>query len=367
MHVNNFTSSQAPTSLFSSALGTTGNSTQGAGGNGLAAVIDQLAKLLSQNGQLDKTSPLGNLLAKEMGTSGTGNNGFEAIKAALEKLIHDKLGANAGAAEQAGTSPAGTSQSDGSTGQSGLMTQVLNALAKASLDNLLTPQGEGSTVSRNDQPILDKVAQFMDANKGVFGTPQAGSWADQLKQGNSLSADQTSQVRAALDLIGQQLTRQQADASAFGDDSSSSTSGGLGTPSASQADSNGVDASDATDSTASTGNPSNLGQLLEELLELGLQSALSGGAANGNGNGGGLGSPVSGGTPSTTSSNGQPTTQPQSSDLAQLLGGLLEKGLEAALQGQAGNSGSNVQQSAQQTAGQIVDTLLQGNQTQAVA
>ncbi|MCF5706581.1 type III secretion protein HrpZ, partial [Pseudomonas syringae] len=113
----------------------------------LQDVIAQLAQELMQNGQLDQSSPLGKMLAKAMDADGTAGGGLEDIKAALDKLIHEKLGDNFGASAD---SPAA------GAGQPDLMTQVLNGLAKAALNDLLTKQSNGTSFSEDDMPMLKK-------------------------------------------------------------------------------------------------------------------------------------------------------------------------------------------------------------------
>ncbi|WP_122691046.1 type III secretion system effector HrpZ [Pseudomonas viridiflava] len=305
----------------------------------LQDVIAQLAQELMQNGQLDQSSPLGKMLAKAMDADGTAGGGLEDIKAALDKLIHEKLGDNFGASAD---SPAA------GAGQSDLMTQVLNGLAKAALNDLLTKQSNGTSFSEDDMPMLTKIAQFMDDNPAQFPTPDAGSWAKELTEDNFLDGDETAQFRAALDIIGQQLGSQQNEAGGM------STGGGLGSPTDSFQD----PASDLTTSFnggSSGEGASSLGKMVGEMVDLGLQSVLSGG---------GLGSssfPVR-----------QPGSQPDSVatdfDMGRLLGGLFGKGLEVSLQGSLGsNTGGDLKTSAADIAGMLVQTLMQSRQNQAVA
>lgn len=348
--INSINSLQSPGSLFSLSLGTSPVGGTQSSSPALQKVIDQLASALTQNGQLDQSSPLGNMLSKVMQGSG-----IEAVKTALEKLIRDKLGDNFVAASDKSGSDNGAAANAGNAGQSDLLTQVLNGLAKAMLEDLLSKQGDSSSFSSKDQPILQQVAQFMDANKGVFSTPDSGSWANEFKEDNYLNADETSQVRAALGLIAQQLGKQQVDTGSTAD---AGSVGGLGTPLSQPASSLSAPEQASGGNSAGSNSGADLGQLLGELVELGLQSALAGN--------GGLGSPLNAGNSSGNTASGNGTSgNGVASDLGKLLSGLLERGLEVALQGQSGVS--NLQNSAEQTAGQILNTLLQGNQTQAVA
>lgn len=349
----------------------TGSTTQSS--KALQDVIAQLVQALSKNGQLDESSPLGKMLAKAMAANGQSGGGIEEMKAALDKLIHEKLGANVGASADSGAAATDSGGGLGSgvnsasglgsnagTGQSDLMTQVLNGLGKSVLDDLLTQQSNGATFSQDDMPMLEKIAQFMDDNKSRFAVPDSGSWANELKEDNFLDGSETAQFRSALDILGQQLGKQQSDASVAG--------GGLGSPVSDTASSSGAlgDASAASGLGANSSSDANqgLGQLLGELVDRGLQSVLSGS---------GLGAPVGNTSPATASSSqASPADSAAggntaSADLGQLLAGLIEKGLEASQQGNSGTAGNPLSDSAAKTAALIVNALLQTTHTQAVA
>lgn len=304
----------------------------------LLDVIAQLVKALTKHDQLDESSPLGKMLAKAMAASGKHGGGADDIAAALEKLIRQKLGDNFGASADIAPGGGGPSGSQGG-GQSDLLSQVLNGLGKALLDDLLTKLSGGTKFSRDDMPILSKIAQFMDDNKAQFPPPDSGSWTKELKEDNFLDADETAKFRSALDLISQQFGQQQSDASPV--------DGGLGSLMSDTANSPaslgdlGVD----TQADIKGNGDEGLGQVLGELLERGLQSALSGG---------GLGTPLSDSLKEQT----QPGGDPSKLDLGRLLGGLIEKGLEATLKG------NDLQDSAAQAAAQIINALLQGSNTQ---
>ncbi|MBI6845282.1 harpin HrpZ family protein [Pseudomonas syringae] len=371
--LNSISSLQTSASLFPVSLNSDVSANTSTSSKELKAVIDQLVQALTQSGQLDETSPLGKMLAKAMAADGKSANSIDDITASLDKLIHEKLGDNFGASAGigaggggggvgggiggagSGSGVGGGLSSDAGAGQSDLMSQVLNGLGKAVLDDLLTPSGEGGTTfSSDDMPTLEKVAQFMDDNKAQFPTRDGGSWMNELKEDNGLDAQETAQFRSALDVIGQQLGQQQGDASGV------TSGGGLGSP---VSDSSlGNPAIDANTGPAANGNASvDVGQLIGQLIDRGLQSVSSGG---------GLGTPVdnstqpAGGTPAAN-----PTGNVSNQDLGQLLSGLLQRGLEATLQ-DAGNTGADLQSSAAQVAAQLINALLQGtnNQTnQAVA
>jgi len=305
----------------------------------LQDVIAQLAQDLTQNGQLDQSSPLGKMLAKVMEAMGTTGGGLEDIKAALDKLIHEKLGDNFGAS--ADTFGAGNSSG---AGQSDLMTQVLNGLAKSALDELLSQQGNGTSFSKDDMPMLEKIAQFMDDNPAAFPAPDSGSWTKELTEDNFLDANETAQFRSALDVIGQQLASQPNEASG---------GSGLGGSSISRENQDVDPASYFTPDPQKAENTS-LGQLVGEMVDRGLESMLSGG---------GLGTPSPVAQPLNTSGSNNSGV-----DLGQLLGGLFEKGLEASLAGSVTtNASGDVKKGAELIAAAIVETLLQSRQSQAVA
>ncbi|MCF5639311.1 type III secretion system effector HrpZ [Pseudomonas syringae] len=357
--LNSLTSLQTSASLFPVSLDSNVSSNTSTSSKELKAVIDQLVQALTKNGQLDDTSPLGKMLAKAMAADGKSGGSVADITAALDKLIHQKLGDNFGASAGIGAgsgvgSGTGSGVGDGlsggaNAGQSALMNQVLNGLGKAMLDDLLTPSGEGGTTfSSDDMPTLEKVAQFMDDNKAQFPTRDGGSWMNELKEDNGLDAQETAQFRSALDVIGQQLGQQQGDASGV------TSGGGLGS---SVSDTSlGNPAIDANTGPAANDNV-DIGQLIGELIDRGLQSTASGG---------GLGTPVDNSTQPSAQPGATPAGNPSSQDLGQLLSGLLQRGLEATLQ-EAGNTGADLQSSAAQVAAQLINALLQSTNNQAVA
>src|SRR5690606_14980358 len=113
----------------------------------LKDVIDKLSQAVTKDGQLDKDSPLGKMVAKELPFGGMlGSSDPGAIKGAVEKLIHDKLGDNFGAAADL--------EGGGGAGKPDLMSQALNGLGKASLDDLLTKKADGSEFDEGDQALL---------------------------------------------------------------------------------------------------------------------------------------------------------------------------------------------------------------------
>ncbi|KFF85522.1 type III secretion system effector HrpZ [Pseudomonas syringae] len=304
----------------------------------LQDVIVQLAQELTRNGQLNESSPLGKLLAKSMAADGMAGGGIEDVIAALDKLIHEKLGDNFGAA----------ADSLGGAGQPDLMTQVLNGLAKSMLDDLLTQQSNGTSFSNDDMPMLEKIAQFMDDNPTQFPAPDSGSWVNELKEDNFLDGDETAQFRAALDIIGQQLGNQQNDNGDF-----TAGDGGLGSLGSFSADSSGPVGDPLIDANTGPGSGANstgdVGQLIGELIDRDLQSVLPGG---------GLGTP-----PVSLQAN---TSLGSEQKLDQLLGGLVRKSLEPTLMG-AGQTGSDLQSSALQVANLLVNALLQSNRNQTAA
>lgn len=361
--LNSLTSLQTSASLFPVSLDSNVNSSASTSSKELKAVIDQLVQALTKNGQLDETSPLGKMLAKAMAADGKSGGSVDDIAAALDKLIHEKLGDNFGASAGIGGGGGGGSgsgvgdsglNSGAGGGQSDLMSQVLNGLGKAMLNDLLKPSEDGGTTfSKDDMPILEKVAQFMDDNKAQFPTRDGGSWMDELKEDNGLDGQETAQFRSALDLIGQQLGQQQGDAS--GVTGGGGGGGGLGSPVSDSANSPAslgdplIDANTGHASNGSGNGNLDVGQLIGQLIDRGLQAEAAGG---------GLGTPVD----NSTQANGNPSSQ----DLGQLLGGLLQKGLEATLK-DATSAGGDLQASAAQTATQILNALLQGTHSQALS
>jgi hypothetical protein len=298
------------------------------GPQSLKDVIDTLSKALTQDGHLDQDSPLGKMVGDQMKkmnplAAALGGGSQDMVKAALGEVIKDKLGDNFGAASNLGLG--------GGAGQPDMMSQVLNGLGKASLDDLLSKQGDGTKFSSSDMPLLDKVAQFMDANPSKFPAPDSGSWKNELKEDNYLNKDETDSFRAALDMLGNQLGQQQ----------NGVADSGSGSPLGNNAF--------ATDPSSSGQSPTqDLGQLLSGLLQQGLN-------AN---QGSGAGSP--------TGNSGNSVTQ----DLGQLLGGLIEKGLEASQNGNGANGAGgqqnpmfaqhDLQNSLADAASSIVTALLGG-------
>jgi hypothetical protein len=295
----------------------------------LKAVIDQLAQALTKGGHLDKESPLGQMVGKQMekmsplGSLAGGSP--EMIKAALGELIKDKLGDNFGAAADAGQAGAGAPD---------LMSQTLNGLAKASLDDLLTQQKDGTTFSKGNMPLLEKIAEFMDQRSaqdpGKFPPPDSGSWKNELKEDNFLDGKETAAFRSALDSLGSQLGQQQT---GLGEAGGGSALNGV----SSGAQSNPLSSVSPTDPSGGgqaspEGLNQDLGQLLGDLLQKGVNASV----------GGGLGTPVNDATPvnnaSQTGAAGNSVTQ----DLGQLLSGLIKKGLEAE-QNSAGVNGAGGQ------------------------
>ncbi|WP_123359301.1 hypothetical protein [Pseudomonas frederiksbergensis] len=175
--------------------------------NTLKGVVDKLSSSLMSGGHLNTDSPLGKMVEQQlkkenplMALAGGGEEG--AVKKALGDLIKDKLGSNFGASADAGI---------GGKGQGGqdLMSQTLQGLGKSSLDNALTDKGDGSTFDKADKPLLQQVADFMDANKAEFGAPDSGSWSKELDESggkdNYLDKGETEKFRAALEQVSQQM------------------------------------------------------------------------------------------------------------------------------------------------------------------
>jgi hypothetical protein len=316
------------------------------GSQSLKDVIEKLAQSVTKDGKLDTESPLGKMVAKEMPFAGTPLAGLlggkgEDIKGAVEKLLKDKLGDNFGAAAGQGLGGGGD-----------LLSQALNGLGKASLDDLLGKQGDGTKFSSDDMPQLEKIADFMDQNPTQFPAPDSGSWKNELKEDNFLDGAETDSFRAALDMLGSQMGQQQVGAQSPG--------GGLGTP------------QDLTSGTAQ-GTPAaggqsgdvtqDLGQLLGGLLQKGLEASQGAGT-------GSTGQSAAANDPAQPASGNQVTQ-----DLGQLLSGLIEKGLQASQNGGTGAANAqggqpsaqqDLQGSAAQTAQALV-ALLQGGGLNAAA
>lgn len=311
------------------------------GPQSLKDVIEKLAQtLMPSGGHLDRSSPLGNIVGKQMEKmfpiAILGGGSQDMVKAALGEVIKEKLGDNFGAAADQGLG-AGFGQRD-------LMSQVLNGLGKSLLDDLLGKQGEGAKFSSGDMPLLEKIAHFMDHNPSKFPVPDSGSWNNELKEDNYLDGKETGAFRAALDVLGSQMGQQQH---ALG-----SGDWGLGLPPGSS--------SLVANPEDGQGGPSfgnvtqDLGQLVGNLLQRGISASL----------GGGLGTPIN---EAMQPANGYGNNNNQ--NLGALLGGLIEKGLEASLVDGSGGSGAgmhphshfalqDLQCSAAQAASSIVAALL---------
>jgi hypothetical protein len=304
----------------------------------LKDVIDQLSQALTKDGHLDQDSPLGKMVGEQMKkmnplAAALGGGSPDMVKAALGEVIKDKLGDNFGAAADFGLSGGAS----GGAGKPDLMSQVLNGLGKASLDDLLSKQGDGTKFSSSDMPLLDKVAQFMDQNPSKFPAPDSGSWKNELKEDNFLDKSETSALRAALDMLGGQLEQQQNGLSDTGN-----TDGGLG---GDTLGGNALSTDPASGQNALSGSPAqDLGQLLSGLLQQGLNASVGNGG--GNSVGGGLGTPVNDAAQSGNSGNS--VTQ----DLGQLLSGLIEKGLEASQNGNGNGNGNGAGAGVSGTGGQ---------------
>ena len=299
----------------------------------LKDVIDQLAQALTKGGHLDKESPLGQMVGKQMEKNNPlasliGGNP-DMIKAALGDLIKDKLGENFGAAADAGQAGAGAPD---------LMSQTLNGLAKASLNDLLTKTDQGTTFSKGDMPLLEKIAEFMDQRTAQdpqkFPAPDSGSWKNELtaEGDNFLDGKETAAFRSALDSLGSQLGQEQNGLSDAGGGSPLSnlsptdpSGGGVQTPNSLNQD---------------------LGQLLGDLLQKGVNASVGGGL----------------GTPMNDASQSGGATNSVTQDLGQLLSGLIKKGLEAEQNGAgvngAGGQNPFAQQDQQNTLAQAAAALV---------
>jgi hypothetical protein len=285
----------------------------------LKDVIDQLAQALTKGGHLDKESPLGQMVGKQMEKNNPlasliGGNP-DMIKAALGDLIKDKLGENFGAAADAGQAGAGAPD---------LMSQTLNGLAKASLNDLLTKTDQGTTFSKGDMPLLEKIAEFMDQRTAQdpqkFPAPDSGSWKNELtaEGDNFLDGKETAAFRSALDSLGSQLGQEQNGLSDAGSGSPLSN----------------LSPTDPSGGAAQTPNSVNqdLGQLLGDLLQKGVNASVGGGL----------------GTPMNDASQSGGATNSVTQDLGQLLSGLIKKGLEAEQNGAGVNGAGGQNPFAQQ-------------------
>ncbi|MGY2289750.1 hypothetical protein ACW9H6_07850 [Pseudomonas sp. SDO528_S397] len=213
----------------------------------LKDVVDKLTSSLMSGGHLNADSPLGKMVEQQLKKENPlaalmGGQNADAIKSAVTNLIKDKLGNNFGAAASAGIG--------GGQGGQDLMSQVMQGLSKASLNDALTPKGDGSTFSKADKPVLQQVADFMDQNKATFGAPDSGSWSKELDEDNYLNKDETAKFRAALDQISQQMG---SGSDAAGVSAPQSTAGGLGSSDATGgAGDAGDDSSDVDDNQGPT-------------------------------------------------------------------------------------------------------------------
>lgn len=205
------------------------------GGEQLSSLQNAIKELASQlmtiDGKLDESSPLGKMLAPKMPHGGLESllgGGQAQVEKALQSLIKEKLGENFGSGQAQHRMPGlggpsgagGTGSSTGVGGANGgeedLMTQLLKMLVKSMLGGMLKPDGKGnSSFSEKDQAMLSKIGEFMDQNPAKFGkpdsaSPDTASWATELSKGggeqdNFLNADETSKVQSALDMLSSQL------------------------------------------------------------------------------------------------------------------------------------------------------------------
>jgi hypothetical protein len=218
------------------------------------------------------------------------------------------------------------------------MSKTLNGLAKASLDDLLTKTDKGTTFSKGDMPLLEKIAEFMDQRTAQdpvkFPAPDSGSWKNELtaEGDNFLDGKETADFRSALDSLGGQLDQQQNGLSDAG--------GGSQLSSLSPADPSGG----AMQTPGSVNQ--DLGQLLGDLLQKGVNASVGGGL----------------GTPMNDASQSGGATQSVTQDLGQLLSGLIKKGLEAEQNGAgvngAGGQNPFAQQDQQNTLAQAAAALV---------
>ncbi|MBF7143249.1 MULTISPECIES: hypothetical protein [Pseudomonas] len=184
------------------------------------AIRELASQLMTMDGKLDESSPLGKMVASKMPNEGLFGSGQAQVEKALQSLIKEKLGENFGS-DQAQPRTQGTSGTGGTGGSAGvgganggeedLMTQLLKALVKSMLGGMLKPDGKGnSNFSEKDQAMLSKIGEFMDQNPAKFPPPDSGSWKTELSKGggeqdNLLNADETGQVQNALDMLSSQL------------------------------------------------------------------------------------------------------------------------------------------------------------------
>ncbi len=190
------------------------------------AIKELASQLMTIDGKLDESSPLGKMLAPRMPQGSLESllgGGQAQVEKALQSLIKEKLGENFGSGQAQHRTPGlsgpsgagGTGSNTGVGGANGgeedLMTQLLKMLVKSMLGGMLKPDGKGnSNFSDKDQAMLSKIGEFMDQNPAKFGKPDSGSWATELSKGggeqdNLLNADETSKVQNALDMLSSQL------------------------------------------------------------------------------------------------------------------------------------------------------------------
>lgn len=163
-----------------------------------------IAQDLIKDGYLNQDSPLGRMVGKQMDKSHLFSSMRAPVdpgqvKSALEEVIKVNLG-DIDIHPQHGEPP---SESD-------YKSVMLNGLAKASLDHLLTKQGEGAAFSSKDVPLLSEVATFMDQNPRKFPAPDSGSWKNELREDSYLDVKEHEAFRGAVDLLGSELQNRSA-------------------------------------------------------------------------------------------------------------------------------------------------------------
>lgn len=164
----------------------------------LTGVVTDLANSLMSGGKPDLNSPLGKMVqAKLSENKGLGQlelaaNPEKALKNALMDIVKDKMGSNFIA-------------DAGHRDSKDLMNQVMSGLGKSALNDALRPKGDGTTFAKEDKPLLQQVADYMDKNKATFGAPDAGSWSKELDEDNYLSRGETAKFKQALEQVSQQM------------------------------------------------------------------------------------------------------------------------------------------------------------------
>jgi hypothetical protein len=159
----------------------------------------EIAQDLIKDGYLNQDSPLGRMVGKQMDethpfSSMQASVNPGQVRSALDQVIKDNLG-NIDIHPHHGNLP---SEAD-------YKSVMLNGLAKKSLDNLLTKQGEGTAFSSKDMPLLSEVAAFMDQNPRKFPAPDSGSWKNELREDSYLDVKETEPFRGAVDMLGSEL------------------------------------------------------------------------------------------------------------------------------------------------------------------